>query len=545
MGTAPKHLFSAHALQGIRRLVAHVDRNPASALHGAVNRDRWAWKVSDFTDGTYLGAIYPLALLHAGAVEGAAAWRGNDVLFEWISACFDYAARLQRRDGAFDMAYYGEGGPSPTGHVLYYFGAAFRLVGDVLPADTRGRVVQLLDRAADRLTRLPEAYGQITNHQAQYAAAMEFAAQRAGREDWRMHGATILRAILESQHVEGWFPEYGGADPSYQLLCLYYLDAYYRLRPTPELEQAILRGLEFCSHFDHPDGTYGGLYGSRATGLYYPAAPEAWADRSPAAASLAARMRRAVADGRTPTPVDVDLRNLIILCAMYLTAAQHAPAGEPPPQDPPARADFPGAGLFVRRTLNYTAVLGAARGGVLRVWDARSGARLLDDGGVLAETTDGAYWTTQRLGLSTWQADGEAVRVTADFGDAVRLRLTPWRMIVLRLLGVTVCRIPGFGAWLNRFLARMAISGTQRRPLQLERSVAFTETDVTVEDRLSGRGLGRLRRLIARRPFLAIHMGTAQYFEPADLQPHAHAFAWSATDATAPTLPPVRVPPAP
>ena len=102
---------------------------------------------------------------------------------------------------------------------------------------------------------------------------------------------------MASQSGEGWFPEYEGSDPGYQTLCLYYLAKIYHLHPDSQLKTALERAVEFLSWFAHPDGTFGGEYGSRRTAIFYPGGLAILSREIPLAGRLVRFMLDSIAAG--------------------------------------------------------------------------------------------------------------------------------------------------------------------------------------------------------------------------------------------------------
>ena len=64
---------------------------------------------------------------------------------------------------------------------------------------------------------------------------------------------------------------------------------------------SLQRSLAFLWHFAHPDGSFGGHYGSRNTRFYYPAGIASLATAAPEAAALDHFMRQSVAIHRVVT----------------------------------------------------------------------------------------------------------------------------------------------------------------------------------------------------------------------------------------------------
>lgn len=79
-----------------------------------------------------------------------------------------------------------------------------------------------------------EYHAFISNHLATVAVALYKWHALTG-ESVEKRGREILDRILKHQSEEGWYEEYGGADPGYQSLCTYYLADLHRLRPDLNL----------------------------------------------------------------------------------------------------------------------------------------------------------------------------------------------------------------------------------------------------------------------------------------------------------------------
>ena len=114
--------------------------------------------------------------------------------------------------------------------------AAFELVKPALGADG-DRIAERLSASAVFLRRQRERHGAITNHLAGGAHSLYEAGRVLGDRAAAAAGEALVAEILASQSDEGWFPEYGGADPGYQTLCLYYLAEISRIAPSPALSR--------------------------------------------------------------------------------------------------------------------------------------------------------------------------------------------------------------------------------------------------------------------------------------------------------------------
>ena len=106
---------------------------------------------------------------------------------------------------------------------------------------------------------------------------------------------------MHHQSEEGWFKEYNGADPGYQSLCMYYMADIHIQRPDLKLLKALQKSIQFLCYFAHPDGSFGGVYGSRCTRFYYPAGILALSDQIPEAFTLCDHMLDSIKEKRVIT----------------------------------------------------------------------------------------------------------------------------------------------------------------------------------------------------------------------------------------------------
>jgi hypothetical protein len=492
-----------------RHLLSQIDLDPHSATYGCFDRRYWAWKLVDFPEATFQRNAYLLAWL--ASRESDAAKRS---FFERaVDAAFAYSAAIQHRDGSFDQAFPHEHSYGATAFILESLASAASLREQALTERDAG----ILRKAVAFLRSHREAHGAIANHIAGAAAGMLKAARLLGSADDERAADRLLKGILDTQSSEGWFPEYGGADPGYQTLCVHYLAQYFATKPGVELRGALDRAVEFLSWFVHPDGTFGGEYGSRRTAVYYPGGIALLAPASPAAAALHHAMLRSIEAGTTATLEDVDFGNIAPLAASYAVAAavpaDTASRATLPYEQASAQADFRKAGIAVRGRGSLYVVAGISNGGVVKVFDRRTGAALLDDSGYFAMLEGEGAVSTQVTDLRR-AADLSAASIgcTVEFSPLKTIVTTPLRFTILRLLNLTVMRSIVLGNLVKKLLVRMLIGTESSVPLRLRRVITIEDHSVTIDDELTKSGAAAVLRLETGQPFVSIHMASARYF---------------------------------
>jgi len=509
--TAEPYLSQAHGALG--RLLALFDADPVRPTRGLGDRLRWAWRLADYASGIPQGAAHGLARLVAARAlpEGLSETR----ILARVENMIDATRRLARRDGSLEESFPLEGSFCVTALVAFdLLSAADALEG------LRERVVETVRPMVRFLCREDETHGVISNHLATASAALYRWHALTG-EGVEARGRLFLDRVLAHQSREGWLREYESADPGYQSLCTCFLADLHRLRPDLGLAEPLARSLRFLQHFAHPDGSFGGIYGSRNTRLFWPAGVELLAPEIPEAAALARAMRASVHENRTVTLAVVDDSNLVPLfnaCVRAaLDGARELPDAPVLPCERPGgfAEDFPAAGLHVRGGERYYTVISTAKGGALVHFDKTDGKSRID-GGTVAEDRRGRLYSTQAVQTAPErEVSPECITVTAPLAVVCQRLPTPLEFAILRLLSCTFLRLGGFRRWLKRRLARMLLTGGRRLAVRVRRHLTWTNGALEVRDEVL-EDAGALRRVEHGRAFTAVTMASAGYWQRQD-----------------------------
>ena len=503
------------------RALGDQDRDPSSPTWGCFDRRYWAWKLVDFPEATFQRHVYPLSML---VQDPSSRFHNRADVLESIKAGLRFAVKIQHRNGSFDQAFPFEQSWGATAFLLQPLLAALECVRPAIGRDADG-IAERLSASAAFLRHAGERHGRITNHLAGGAHSLYAAGRVLGDGASTSAARALVADIVASQSREGWFPEYGGADPGYQTLCLHYLAEIDLVDRTPELTIAIERALEFLQWFVHPDGTLGGLYGSRRTRIAYPGGFVLLSQRFPGAAAIAHSLLAAAADERSITVQTVDVGNLAPLLSSVVRAlsslSMSLDCSSPQPELPRARnsaaVDFPGAGLHVRSTTRYYAVVGSRNGGTLTVFDRASGHCLHDDGGYVGELADGRQVTSQVTAQHEVNVDSTSVTVDAAFAEMSHPVPAPTRFVLLRLLNLTAMRSLAIGNAIKRLLVARLIAPQAAISLRVRRRFVFGDR-VSIQDRFDNPERLPVKSMRGGRPFVSIHMASASYYSGSMLE---------------------------
>jgi hypothetical protein len=328
---------------------------------------------------------------------------------------------------------------------------------------------------------------------------------------------------LRWQHDEGWFQEYEGADPGYHTCTIDFLAKLQQKRKDTSLVSSLRKAVEFAWYFMHPDGSYGGEYGSRNTYHFYPHGFELMAPFSEKAGQIADAFLCSAPRGKRYINDDDRMTAHYVYDFLQAYEDYH-------PQRPAdisgVRAErnitwFPGATIFVyrngeRRNDDLYAVGNLSKGGVLKVFNHTS--PIASDTGLIAETRDGTVLVTHLVQHdNSIQADVSDGRfsVSGYFSRRPTRLPTPWKMLCFRLLTLTVGRLaPNL---IRSTLQKLLITGKPATGLRFMRVIHLKTEAVVVEDHIDA--TADFRRLSCGSDATSIYVANSNVYQESVLCP--------------------------
>ncbi|MDB2364858.1 hypothetical protein N9V98_03220 [Luminiphilus sp.] len=478
-------------------------------MKGVGDRYRWAWKGSDFTNGTFQGAAHGLASLVANNLlpENIP----HAVIVKRIEDMISGVGNITRSNGSLDEIMPFESSYCVTALVAFDILSALRLLKRHMTTSRWVEHHATVRPLINFILHSRESHGIISNHLAAGAAALALWKTATG-DDVNSALVSTISLIEEHYSPEGWFLEYEGPDPGYQSLALDYLTVLNELAPEHHLSPLLSQAANFLTYMAHPDGSFGGLYGSRNTRFLYPAGIETLASSSEAATSLAAFSRKAHLKNSVVGLLAMDEANLIPMFNSFCRASalEKPILGAPllPCHSRPFTKTFPDAGLIVHRTQTNYSIVNWRKGGAFYSTSAGS------DGGSLAIDSRGKYYTTQisRKNSQIISQDTNSVLIEAPLLRYKMLYPSPISMILLRGLCLTAMRIKFLNGLIKKLLVLLLIKRTTREAGRCRRHIQFEP--FTVKDSLVENDIGL--ELLPLQSFYAVHMASQGYWQSGD-----------------------------
>jgi len=499
----------------IHYILSHLDRDPYSPTAGSFDRLYWGWKLKDYPDATLQRLIYPLVnyfYLHDDSLFR------EEALHMWIQDAFEFMSRIQHTDGSFDQAFPQEHSHGATAFLLYDSVCSFALIRDKLAAGQKGAILRTIKKMADYLVILDEQHGFISNHLAGAAAGLQKLYSLTQEEKYKSRARYYVNKILSKQSHEGWYLEYGGADPGYQTLAIYYLAHYYEATQDLDVLNSLKAACEFTSYFVHPDGSFGGEYGGRNTEVFYPGGFALLHHEIPLAGAILDVMVGNIEDGTTVNLNSVDLGNLAPLINNYLDVVMYGPCNFDQATDSiPFRRDkfvkeFREAGLVIHNGARHYAVIGLSKGGVVKEYDKEKKAQILDDCGYIGKLQNGKMISTQNHYDHSGLCTSEFTEVHAPFYEIRRTIPDPLKFLALRIFNLTVGRIRPVRELVKKLLVKALLSNTKKAGFTLIRRIEFSDP-VRIVDRIEPQPDDDSFEFLKHGiKFSTIHMASSKYF---------------------------------
>lgn len=512
--------YLAQVYSSLPRLLAFFDVDTTSKTVGIGDRYFWAWGLTDFGNATFQGAAHGLARLW---VNGYWPYKGTTQkgFIDRIDRIFMGAKSLTRKDGSLEEAFPYEGSYCVTALVAYDLLCAYDLLEKIVERRTSDQWLEIVEPMIRFLTVADETHAIISNHLATAVAALNRWNIIKGEATVQKKMEILLERILSKQSSEGWFEEYGGADPGYQTLCLHYLADAHLKNPNLGILEPLKQSILFLTYFVHPDGSFAGLYGARCTRFYFPSGIMALEREIKEARALVDIMRESIADYNTVTLSTMDDSNFIPMFNAYCWAAALSKDMDKqeseqkvllPFQSLKGTKIFSDAGLVIDSGPEHYTIISIFKGGV--VVHFKNGILSINNGGALVKNRRGRYGSSQSFSRENkWELNSKELSIVANISPMPKSSPTPIQFIILRLMCVTVFRFSQLRELAKQILVKLLITRRKKWPVGYKR-IIHLGYDLSVEDFIST-PVG-FERITPSSYFVSIHMASQGYWQMQD-----------------------------
>ena len=477
--------FLPLALAEVPRLLAQLNRNPASHAYGSFDRQYWHHRTNDISNARKQEALYTLALVYAHRLP-CNGYFGRPLLLSWINAALDFTLSIQHRNGSWDEWYVNESSFITTSFVANAIAETLLL----LPRSSISsyeQTILALRRAGDRIAAEKEHL--VFNQTAGSAVALLNISLVSGDQKYHRASEAKIEEVQTGQTDEGWWSEYGGPDAGYLSLMIEYLSRYAAKHDCQGLTATIERAEQFLLHFLQPDYTAGGEYMARNTEYVIPSGFLRRAVHDARAAAIAAFIAEGCRKGMGILPHALDDTYLLYNCynwceaaLLYEKAAVADAVGSASPISSfiTATSFFPKAGLY--RTGGDDGWLFACnlyKGGAFRFY---SRAGVVYDSGVEIAVGDKSFSTGILDYENSAVRDGTRLTVQGQAKHIQEPVFSTLSMIAFKLYSLTFGRFLLLQKKTRALLRKFLITYRRREGIGFERHFSFEKEGVRVVD---------------------------------------------------------------
>jgi len=496
--------------KNISRLLGLYNLDQSTLTYGYGDRLYWGWKISDFPNGSMQGGVHTLSIaLKLGMIKD------DKFILKTIDAGINAISRMRAKNGSMIEAYPGENSFCVTALVAFDVLSAIQHLKNYLSQSQIQNYLEIIKPLIGFIESNNEEHAIISNHLATAAAACFLWSKLT--EEKSKRGQEILDVIYKYQSKEGWYREYESADPGYQTLCTYYLFCIYEITEDERLLRSLEKSASFLKYFVHPDGTIGGLYGSRNTEVYYPAGIIGMANVIDDFALILNLLQKRKEINHHILPQSIDVGNFIPLLNSYAVAALKYQQNKESIEGVAVTApyldkfskNFEDAGIYLQSTSRYHAIINYKKGGVIKVFDKKASKIDTEDGGLFGRLESGKRFSTQQFDK---RIQFDNLLINSNFYTINEKYMSSFSCIIIRIFSVTLFRSMTLGNLFKKFIVKLLMTGRNKIDGRAIRKFEFLEDKVVVHESIVKPK--RCTSIDHIGKFRAIHMASSGYYLP-------------------------------
>lgn len=512
---ALKNIYASEALKQIPHLLSIMDRNRGSPTYGCFYRPYWHDKATDIPSAHPQISVLPLALVHSYKFPGSIFYK-KEKIREWCEAGMIFWSSIQKNDGSFDEHYPNEHSFGAAAWTLFAIIESYKILSDEFDNAAKEKIYSSMLKAGKFLAKSDEP-GKITNHQIIAAYCLHQLNKLSGSEDFLKASEKKINITLDRQSEEGWFKEYDGCDFGYLTTTISFLAKYYMETKAKNIYDSLAKAIEFSSYFVYPNGSYGGIIGSRHTSHFHPHGYELIGKKIPLASSISDKILFGIKNGFGLVPSAMDekyLPNLIIEYLLsYIDFSERKMRVKLPCETKPFNRYFSDSGIFVSNS-RYYFVANLKKGGVFQIFHGR---KSYTDAGILALSDDKKAVSTQWLDDNyKINIKGKTLEVAGNFHYVPFEYLSSKKMVFSRAYLSLVGKRGSF--YTKKHLINRLITKSRMHRAKFRRLINLESNSVIVKDDIDS---SSIRDASIESVFIPRYVPASRYFQKHELDSYS------------------------
>ena len=501
------------------RILSLFDVDQSNESYGSGDRFHWAWSLIDFGNGTFQGASHGFARLWKAKL-----WpykTSSSVFFRRINSLFLATKYLQRKDGSLEESFPNESSFCVTSLVCFDLICTLELLKEDVEKTQYFEWMNIVEKMIRFLEINDESHALISNHLATASAALFKWYKLTGEINSKKRGKVFLERIIRNQSKEGWFVEYEGFDAGYQSLCTHYLAEIHRLFPDLGLFEPLKRSIRFLNHFAHPDGSFGGIYGSRCTRFYYPSGISFLSKEIEEAKELNKFLINSIYQKKIVTLSSIDEPNLIPMFNSYVCSAciehenkniHYSDINLPMNSKNISFKYFKDAGIIIDKGINHYTIISTHKGGVIYHFNKKN--KLYINSGILLKNKKEKIGSNQSYNKNNYVTiKNNIIYIESTITTMPKKIPTPFQFIIIRILSLSFFKVKFIKEFFKNKLVYLLIIRKKYWPVKNMRKIKLGE-ELSFCDQINPQNGYKLIK--KDNIFVSIHMASQGYWQIQD-----------------------------
>ncbi|MBI5418412.1 hypothetical protein HZA55_10820 [Candidatus Poribacteria bacterium] len=490
------------------RLLSLVDRDKFSPLYGCFDKNFWLYKIiTDFTSPMYQSGALALALHYTKEFDGNILYNQNEIK-EYAIYAMKFWCQLQHKNGALDEWFPGEYSYNATAMTTADIADTYLLLRNKIDTVSKEKILSCLIKTGHWLVNHNDYLSSCSNAAAIYALYSIYLASEnySLAYIFKKHAEYMFdRLLMRQNKQEGWLPEYDGCDPCYMSSTIGYLAKYYIKANELEAVTPLKKAIEFISYFCHPDGSFGGEYGSRGGCVLDPVGLEICAKFSPHAHFVLKNYYNGINNKTALNPLHLDYKYALFFISRYIEAMlYHQPIQVSYQNDFTkfTKKYFPVADIGIRRNTNYYCITNLAKGGLFKLF--HNNKFLFNDNGYYCILKNGTLGLTQFINPKNklvldgdfFSGETKELFVKTNFFKARYFSNQKRSFVLLRLFNYTLGKITFFASIMDYYLKNYIVNPLpEKLNIELERNIIFDWYEIKIVDKIFKKSRMKIKKI--------------------------------------------------
>lgn len=502
-------IYLKRALEDATKIIGLIDKNPFSPTYGCFDRDFWHYKIKDYPSGTsQLGSLY-ITLLYLCKHKDNIFYK-NENMKNWAIAAMKFAAKFSHKDGSCDDYYPFEKALGATSFSLYGCTESYILLNE-----KNKRLEGFFEKRAMWIIKHNEP-GKIANHLIVAALSLLNVFIITKKNKYLLSSRKKIKKALKWMNDEGWFCEYNGCDPGYHTLSINFLAEYYKKIGDKTLLKYLKKMVEFASYFIHPDGSYGGIYGSRNTSHFLSHGFELIGSKLPLATQVTDLYLKGIKKKKDEFMND-DKYVIFSYDKLYSFLDFNFKR-----KNKLKRNDFnkyfKEAKFFIKKKNDFYYVINCIKGGQVKIF--KKDKLILCDSGIITLMSKNILAVSHILDKKKIEINKDNIKITGKLNIINNILMDTRKFIIFRIVLLMFGRYNLISTFIKKFLTKLTILYKKGIGVYFKREFLFDEYDqCTIIDEIynhSNQAL-KFKKLCFGNTNTSIYIPTSRYFQEADL----------------------------